>query len=149
VAVGQARQLVLARDDDRRRQVAGFRPIDGRGDRPQGGRQVGGQEVRKQDPRDGRDHEDEQQHTAERGALARSWIEDQEEDPERAERHDRCGDEADGEARPERQVQAEPAAIRVVITTALVEQVVKLVGGQISAAPLLGARSAASSGGSR
>jgi hypothetical protein len=62
VALGQARQLVLAADDDRRRQVAGRDPVDGRRDRPQGRRQVGGQQVGDEDRDQGdQGHEQEQQ----------------------------------------------------------------------------------------
>jgi hypothetical protein len=62
VALGQARQLVVAADGDRGRQVAGRDPVDRCRDRPQGRGQVGRQEVGHEDRDQGdQGHEQEEQ----------------------------------------------------------------------------------------
>ena len=61
VALGETRQLVVARDLDRRRQVAGGDAVDGGGDGPERRDQVRREQVREQDADQGRDDDREQE----------------------------------------------------------------------------------------
>ncbi len=106
VAVGEPGELVVARDEDRGREVAGRGAVDGGRDRPERGGQVGGEQPGEEDADHRRDDEDEQQQPAERHVLG-GRVEDQEDRPEPRERDERRGHETDRQACPERQVEPE------------------------------------------
>ena len=93
VALGEAGQLVVAGHDDRGRQVAGRRPLDGRGDRPQRRGQVGGEEVGEQDRDDRRDRRATNRSSrAERSTAWAGDSSDEQDQPEAGERDQRGGD---------------------------------------------------------
>jgi len=95
--------VVLARDLDARRQVAGRRPLHRPGDGPQRRRQGARQEVCEQDGHDDRGGEDEDDHANE-GRIDRPGARDlrrEQDDTESGERQDRADHEAEGEPGPE------------------------------------------------
>ena len=109
VGLRQAGELVLAGDDDRRRQVAGRRPLDGSRDGPQGCRQIGGQQIGEEDGGHRREDQDEQQDPTDRRVVDRA-AQQEDDRAENRKRGDRGSDEAHQQPRPERQAQAEWAA---------------------------------------
>ena len=106
VAVGQSRELVVAGDPDRGREVAGRHPVHGRHDGAERGGQLGRQGVRGEDRERQHDGDREQQDPADRlvrDLEAERRLEDQHDQPERGQRQDRRHDERDGEPGPEAQ----------------------------------------------
>ena len=103
VALGEARQLVVARDLDGRRQVAGRHAIDGRRDRPQWAGEIGGHEVGEED-RDEDRHDQGEQEEPPDGRI--EGIREVRNEPEHGQRHDRRSDEGGGQAGAKREAAA-------------------------------------------
>jgi hypothetical protein len=102
VAVGQAGELVLTGDLDRRREVARRDAVDGRRDRPERADQVGRQKVREEHSDQGRRDDSEEQDSAERLPARRGTAGEQHDDPEGRQGQDGCGNQADRETGAER-----------------------------------------------
>ena len=106
VALGQARELVVARDADRRREIAHRHPVDGGRDGTEWRRQLVRERVGGEDREREHDGDGEQQQGTKRlvgREDARQPSEDQDRDPERGERQHRGHDEGDREAGAEAQ----------------------------------------------
>ena len=112
VALGETGQLIVSGDHDRRRQVAGRDPVDGRGDGAQRGRQVGGKREGDQDGQEGGDHDRQEQDARHGlGRVGGEFLRSDDDQAERGERQHRRRDERDRDPGPERDLAADPLLV--------------------------------------
>ena len=101
VALGEAAELVVARELQGRPEVAGRDPVDRAGDRAQRRREVRGDRRAEQHGEHDRDRDPEQEHAKDRGIRVRGAGDEQDDDPEAGEREHRGRHQSERQAGPE------------------------------------------------